>query len=252
MRKNIESRLLCGLGLCFLVTFAASTPSARADVVAPDGTYAGRTYNDLQVLWWQSALSVPVVNNRHPVISAGAFGSIDRVLFLSAAGGSANLTISADTALFFPVVNVECSVLEQFPFHGDDEASLCACAEGHIDNTSGRFARIDGVPVDLASFRFKSPLFQWPPLPENNIAQFSGLNAPAGTTTDAVDAGYYLLLTPLSVGNHVINFGGTYGEPIPGSTDTTYNITVVPEPVTLIPVCIGVVTLLGNRRRRSS
>ena len=58
------------------------------------------------------------------------------------------------------------------------------------------------MPVDLTPFRFVSPLFTWGPVPADNI-----VGAPAGTTSDAVDAGYYLLLTPLTVGSHTIHFG---------------------------------------------
>jgi hypothetical protein len=43
-------------------------------------------------------------------------------------------------------------VTEPDPLHGDDYAELRACANGHIDHTSGLIAVIDGVPVqDLAA-----------------------------------------------------------------------------------------------------
>jgi hypothetical protein len=133
------------------------------------------------------------------------------------------LTIPPGTALFFPVVNTECSVIEPAPFHGDDETSLRACANGHIDNTSGRFAVIDGVPVNnLDAYRVESPLFEFGPLPENNL-----LGAPAGATSPSVDAGVYLLLAPLSVGQHVLRVGGTFDE-FGASIDTTFIITVEP------------------------
>ncbi len=126
------------------------------------------------------------------------------------------------------MVNAECSVLEPDPFHGDDEAELRACANGHIDDTSGLFATIDGVDVrNLNAYRVESPLFEFGPLPEDNLFDFFGLDAPAGTTSPAVDAGVYLLLAPLSVGMHVVHFGGTFDEQ-GFSIDTKFNITVAP------------------------
>lgn len=152
------------------------------------------------------------------------------MLFLAGIGGGATfaITIPPGTPIFFPVVNAECSVLEPDPFHGDDEAELRACANGHIDNTSDLFATIDGVPVNnLDAYRVESPLFEFGPLPEDNLFALFGLDAPAGTTSLAVDAGVYLLLAPLNVGTHVLQFGGTFDE-FGFSIDTTYNITVVP------------------------
>jgi hypothetical protein len=92
-----------------------------------------------------------------------------------------------------------------------------------------------------------TPLFEWGPLPQNNVFQFLGLNAPAGTTSPAVGVGYFLLLEPLSVGQHVINYGFV-GNP-PG---ITFNITVVPEPTSLMihgtAVVAGLVTCRRSRR----
>src|SRR5205814_1731632 len=99
-----------------------------------------------------------------------------------------------------------------------------ACANDHIDNTSGRFAFIDDVAVEnLDAYRVESPLFEFGPLPENNL-----LGAPTGATSPSVDAGFYLLLNPLSVGKHVLHFGATFDE-FGASIDTTYIITVVPK-----------------------
>jgi hypothetical protein len=73
----------------------------------------------------------------------------------------------------------------------------------------------------LDAYRSESPLFEWGPLPENNI-----FGAPEGTTSPAVDAGVYLLVNPLSVGTHVVEFGGTFDE-FGASINTVYIITVV-------------------------
>jgi hypothetical protein len=186
-------------------------------------SFRGLTYAEWEAQWWITAFSIPIVDGNHPLFSGGAFGEQNGVVFLAAVGGGADLpvTISAGQALFLPVINAECSVLEPDPFHGDDEAELRACANGHIDNTAGLYAAIDGVPVNnLQSYRVESPLFVFGPLPADNL-----FGAPAGTTSPSVDAGFYLLVTPLSVGNHTVQVKGTAVD-LNFSIDTTFHIVV--------------------------
>jgi hypothetical protein len=245
MRCNRRSHFVTAtLGLAVLLFLA---PSSRAGILPPDGSYAGRTYNDWQVLWWQTFYGTPIVNGDHPGISGGVLGEQDGVVMLTGIGGGASLdlTILKSSALFFPIFNIESSVFEPPPFHGDDEASLRANSEGLLDQATGLFAEIDGLAVDLTSYRFVSPLFTWGPLPSDNL-----LGAPAGTTSDAVDAGYYLLLTPFgSRGTHTIHFGGTI-ESMGFSIDTTYTLDVVPEPASLTILATGGLGLLAYRWRR--
>ena len=221
----------------FLAICATATPAlagagnqGNPGIIPPHAKFRGLSYGEWGAMWWTTAFSIPVVNDDHPLFSGGTFGGHKGVMFLAGVGGGPpiEVTIAPGTALFFPVINAECSVLEPDPFHGDDEASLRACANGHIDNTSGLFAVIDGVPANnLASYRVESPLFEFGPLPEDNLFDYFGLDAPAGTTSASVDAGVYLLLAPLSVGTHSIHFGGTF-DLLGFSIDTTYVITVAP------------------------
>lgn len=223
--------ILLGAAILAGISPDAQASNQNPGVVPPEAKFRGLSYGEWGARWWSAVFSIPVVGGIHPVISGGAFEGDKGVLFLSGIGGGVtiDITIPAGTPLFFPVVNAECSVLEPDPFHGDDEASLRACANGHIDNTSGLFATIDGVPVNnLDAYRVESPLFKFGPLPEDNLFKFFGLDAPAGTTSPAVDAGVYLLLAPLSVGTHEVHFGGTFDE-FGFSIDTKFNITVEPK-----------------------
>jgi hypothetical protein len=80
------------------------------------------------------------------------------------------------------------------------------------------------VPVNnLDAYRVDSPLFEFGPLPEDNI-----LGEPAGATSPSVDAGVYLLLAPLSVGQHLVHVGGTFDD-FGVSIDTMFLITVEPR-----------------------
>ncbi len=152
------------LALCgFVIPLASVTSPAYAEILPPDGIYAGRTYNEWQVLWQQTAFATPIVNGDHPFISGGSLGEQDGVILLTGVVGVANLslTISDNTAIFFPILNIESSIYESPPFHGDDEASLAANSNGLLDQATNLFAEIDGVAVNLTPYRFLSPLFTW-------------------------------------------------------------------------------------------
>jgi len=198
-------------------------------ILPPNAQYRGFTYGEWGAMWWQAAFAIPVVDGNHPLFSGGAFQGPKGVVFLAGVFAEepavVEVTIPAGTPLFFPIINSECSEFEPPPFHGDNEEELRDCANLIIDNTSDLFAVIDGRPVrNLAAYRTQSPLFIWGPLPANNI-----VGGPAGTTSPSVDAGVYLLLAPLSVGKHVIAYGGTFGGQLSGSINTKYIITVVPR-----------------------
>jgi hypothetical protein len=228
-RTRSALALKSAVAAAVLAVLMATAPAHSAgrnpnpDVIPPGSNYRGLTYGEWGALWWSTILSVPIVDGDHPFFSGGAFGDDKGVVFLAAVGGGATIdvTIPAGASLFFPVVNAECSVLEPDPFHGDDEAELRACANGFMDHTSGLSAVIDGAPVqNLAAYRVESPLFQFGPLPADNE-----FGAPEGTTSLSVDAGFYLLLAPLTPGQHTIQVKGTVDD-LSFTIDTTFHVTV--------------------------
>lgn len=203
-------------------------------IIPPNANFRGKSYGEWAASWWQVLFAVPVVSGSHPYLNGGPFQGENGVVYLAAVASAPvtpvtiDVTIPAGTPLFVPIINAECSVFEPDPFHGVDEESLRTCANGHIDQTSGVSAKLDGKKVqDLEKYRVESPLFTYV-LPESNLFAFFGLDAPAGTTSDAVDAGYYLLLAPLSVGEHKLRIRATFDE-FGTFIDTTYNITVQPR-----------------------
>ena len=219
MRTRLAGALLVTVIAC---TSAHQVLAANGNpgVIPPNAKYRGLSYGEWGAKWWQAAFAIPDGNGDHPIIVGGAFGGDKRVIFLAGVVSvpvEIHVTVPPGTALFFPVVNTECSVIEGDPFHGDNEEELRACANGFIDATFGLFAEIDGKPIqNLDAYRVESPLFEFGPLPEGNI-----FGAPEGTTSLSVDAGVYLLVPPLSPGTHEIRFGAQ-NFPI----DTTYIITV--------------------------
>jgi len=64
-------------------------------------------------------------------------------------------------------------------------------------------------------------------MPENNL-----LGMPEGTTSSAVSDGYFVMVRPLSAGEHVLHFGGAFvftlaedGFDFSFTLDITYRIT---------------------------
>jgi hypothetical protein len=216
--------LAAAVGLLIVGPAPARAVTVNPGIVPHDARYRGLTYEQWQARWWQWAFSIPA-DASHPFFAGGNVlqNQTDHVWFLAGVVGSTevrSITVPAGTALFFPIVNVECSNLEPDPFHGDDPASRSSCANGHIDRTSGLAATIDGRPVSgLDGFRGESPDFAFGPLPDPNL-----IGAPAGAVGRSVDVGVYLLLTPLPSGEHTIHFAGTFDE-FGVSIDTTFHIT---------------------------
>src|SRR5262245_26649404 len=140
------------LSVVTLAAILSHAPAQGGDnnpgVMPPHAKFRGLSYGEWAAQWWKAAFSIPVPEG-NPTLVGGPFPGDKGVLFLPCIGGEAefSITIPRGTPLFFPVLNAECSVLEPDPFHGDNEAELRTCANNHMDNTSGLFAKIDGVPV---------------------------------------------------------------------------------------------------------
>jgi hypothetical protein len=236
------------------IEVAAARPEGRGNSnpgVAPIQSHAfGQTYGEWAASFNQWSFSLPV--DEHPLFDTAdiSTGQTGRVWFL---GGTFTAfpdeddpntvigiadrtgTVPAGTALFFPIVAVNTSELEG---NGSTEAELRDAANSLADAIvpESLTATVDGRPVEgLISYRAESPLFEIGPLPDNNILQAGGLDAPEGATSPAVADGVFLLLRPLPVGEHTIHFTGTaefteeeHGFDLTFKLDITYTITVAP------------------------
>ena len=212
------------------------------EVLPPNSHPFGATYGEWTARWWKWCYSLP--RDHHPLfdtadVSAGQSG---HVWFLGGTFatveeggivvGKANrtCTVPVGTALFFPIVNVEAATAEG---NGDTDADLRAVAEYYINHTTNLACKIDGRPVNnLQNYRVQSPLFQYGPLPDNNVPE---PQLPTGTVSDAVSDGVWLMLAPLSVGHHTIHFTGEFvftqaqdGFDFTFKLDITYHLTIMP------------------------
>jgi hypothetical protein len=232
MKNTKTATFLAVMALSVALTAVARPPAGKGNqgnpgIAPPQSSSHGMSYADWSAEWWKWAVSMPM--DHHPLaetadVSEGQAGS---VWFLGGSFVTAevvrNCTIPTGKALFFPVLNTECSTIEPEPFTGETEAELRACAKGWVDGAIG-FCTIDGVPVqNLGQYRVQSPLFTFGPLPEDNVLF---IDVPPGTTGQSVSDGIWLMVAPLSVGQHTIDFGGTFSS---GFTfHITYNLTVAP------------------------
>jgi hypothetical protein len=218
----------------------AATSNIRAQtlnpgVLDPTNTYEGKTYAYWSAAHWQWVYSLPT--DEHPLFDTGdvSVGQTGDVWFLGGTYttttdtngviyGTAvrDCTIPQGKALFFALIDAESSTAEG---NGTNYAELLANSQALIDGVDTLSCTIDGQTVsNLTAYRAASDLFTWGPLPTNNVFG-DPVNFPAGTTSQAVADGYYMLVLPMAPGDHTIHFMGG----VPGfELNITYNIIVTP------------------------
>jgi hypothetical protein len=145
-------------------------------------------------------------------------------------------SIPAGKRLFFPLIN---SIAFDTPGVCGQEGSLSVAelrtnAADQLDNPENLSVTLDNQSI--SSFRrTRSPVFEIA-LPEDNVfdAICEGLglgNVPGGIYSPAVEVGFYVLLHPLSPGEHVLKFYAEIPGPEGAVVDVTYVLTVVPVTV---------------------
>jgi hypothetical protein len=208
-------------------------------LVAPSQAYSdgvpdiqGKTYGEWSALWWQWAVIEPPATN--PLLdTTGDFcdkNQTGQVWFLAGFFGKTSgknkvvirtCTIPRGQYIFFPIVNT---------FAGNDPGGTTPEEDWRkfvfdIMNSFGSnlTCELDGVPVvfnpNTPIVRTQSPAFTLT-LTANNI-----FGAPAGDYPTNVSDGYWVMLQPLSPGNHVLHFR-TSPPKNEGYQDITYNLTV--------------------------
>lgn len=238
-RQSCRRVLIALLVVLGLQLPAASLPveaGGNPGVIPPNAKPHGLSYGEWSARWWQWAFSLPVPDNPFFDVDGnctnGANGQSGHVWFLTGVinvSGTAerNCTVPTGQMLFFPILNIECATLEG---NGSTEAELRACTASFMSSVTNVAAELDGRPTqNFERYRAASPLFTYGPLPDDNVLQLFGFDAPEGTTSLAAADGFYLMLAPLSVGQHTLHYTGTFGPPNNFTLDITYNLTVSPH-----------------------
>ena len=226
------------------------TPFTPTGLVAGNPPVYGKTYGEWGAEWWTWASSFP--SGMNPVQDETGelcdLGQSAPVWFLAGSFGVTGVerscTVPAGTAIFFPLVN---ATWVEFPgdeiFTDEDIRYLLATAVGDIacqlratvDSTIAPIFGGGEVPAPVTDWqrpvvRAQSPKYQ-ADLPEGNI-----FGAPAGLNPRMIAEGYWVMLPPLSPGQHVVTLNAAQcveREGEPGvldrvfETEVTYNLTVV-------------------------
>lgn len=218
--------LLVGLALSSAPTASATNPG----ILPPQSSAYGQTYGEWAADWWTWVIEQgfwPLVDSTGEDCAVGQSG---QVWFLAGSWvGPVERTceVPAGKALFFPVQNYAWFSFPDDPYIGypdypepGGEEVVRAGLAAYNDGTGGRYASIDGVEVeDLDDYRVTSPEFE-ALLPDGNA-----FGLPEMTLGPNYDDGWYLMLAPLSVGEHEIEFTGDDGD-----QDIKYNLEVVAGP----------------------
>ncbi|MFM9912834.1 MAG: hypothetical protein ACKVN9_04805 [Methylophilaceae bacterium] len=196
--------------------------SNQSAVLPPDFKLEGRSAGDLSAEWWQWALrdfpdSNPIEDTSGALCQNNQKGI---VWFLAGQHGAEKTkrtcVIPAEKYLFFPVINNVTWAKEQ------GEASTCEEALKAVaintDSAIGLYVEVDGVAVkNVSQFRAKTKQCF-------NVFEHADESHFYNAYPSASD-GFWIALKPLSKGQHVIKFGGTYPNN-QFSQDVEYQLTV--------------------------
>jgi hypothetical protein len=204
-------------------------------VLPPQSHAFGLSYGEWSAQWWKWAMELPVDGPiPHPFVDDPAydvtFGQSGKVWFLAAPFGtvSRTCTIPVGKALCVGLLNVESSDLEGL---GSTEAEQRANAKWQADHIKDVTCSVDGAAIQqIDRYRVESPQFSFT-APDPWL--FSP--APGGAGTSVSD-GYFVMIAPLSVGQHTIHYSGAFhfstadGDPFDwdATLDMTYHLTVAP------------------------
>jgi hypothetical protein len=248
-RRVIAGLPLALAGLAVLASAVGPAVAGQGNlgntaIVPPHSNFRGRTYSEWSAAAFQWLMSLPFTH--HPLFDTAdcSAGQSGHVWFIdgSLAGGAVDrsCTVPAGTALFLmiaangPVDNTGCAgdVIQPTNFTIDQLRALArANLESFLDDRG--MAEIDGVLVEGLSgldtpYRVQSTVFGYTVPPFDNILELINgdcyRNPPAAAlrVDEAVADGVYVLIKPLSAGQHTIRFGNPRLVPL----GSVYHITV--------------------------
>jgi hypothetical protein len=173
----------------------------------------GKSYSQWVTEWWKWTMQFDC--SHFPIRDeSGSWESQNQsgpVYFLAGRRGfTLNVTIPADVSLFFPLVSVE----------ENSVPDLVQTAINDVNTIYDPSLTIDGQSIDVTNYKFISEVFTTTANADLANCFDPGLT---GASQDFAAGGYFVMLKPLSPGQHVIHRLASVQQ---GPTfDITYNIT---------------------------
>ena len=237
MRLKTAPSLLA-LGILIL---AGASPALAVN--AELDSFSGRSYGELTAAWSQWQFSIPASEN--PRFAQGAVdcsrNQSGPIWFLAAATTGTetfvrSCTVPHSKALFFPVLN---STWVNEPGENVTVAEKRDILDGVLSDVrpgllNSRSCRLE-VTIDgqistflsIPTVRVQSPPFFV------NLGPDPIFGTPNATDPESITDGFWVLLPPLSQGQHVLRIQGAFCEfdsteihPFIGGVDVTYNLNV--------------------------
>ncbi len=212
---------------------------SAASVLPPNSTVDGKPIGDWTAEWWQWVLPIPTKENPH-LDTDGRWAHVGQprgsVFFLGGVLGfvpgavTRTFTVPENKFLLVPLLEVASDNFNVFPPFTIEE--LREQSANIVLNPAELHASIDGLPIaGLFDDRVISPVFSYDFTNADNLLSFA-YGVPIVGFDDPIAAdGYWLMLEPLYVGWHVLNYGGTYRNSFFYPNDVVARITVVPVPL---------------------
>lgn len=225
LSQSLTFIVLVLLACALATSLAPAGGNDNPRVLPPHAKAYGMTYGEWAAEWWTWLASIPATSNPQ-LDETGEFcdvGQSGPVWFLAASFGGGvwerECEVPAGKSIFFPIVPAAFWV----PEDGDTEEEVRAAANASMDGVDFLECTVDEVPLEnLFDYRAESPAFT---LPDTLLVDF-GFDE--GDRFPAVADGYWIMLAPLSRGEHVVRFRMHIEEgPFAGSEyDVTYFLTV--------------------------
>jgi hypothetical protein len=236
LTKMIPKPVRFGPALAGLALLVIAASSLSGQVLPPSSLPYGQSYAGWSAQWWQWTLSQST--NQIEMVSGPMSGPVE---FLAGATASdtetRKVTIPAGTSLFFPILSTWDDNSSCPAFTTNTVAELQAAADGNWSAVTVTTCTIDGVavgglgdPQTSDYFTQATPFSYTTALTNSVIDAVYGDPCIAGGTTigPAVADGVYVMLAPLAVGTHTIEFVGIVGPTNAPylDVDLTYQVTV--------------------------
>ena len=231
------------LGVLAVLLFAAEAQARNPGILPPDQSFNGKTYSEWAAEWGKWDASIPWSTSPR-MDTTGEWADLNQsgpVWFLSDAvlsilgrdrAVTRTVTIPEDTWLFIPVVRTGWTVFEVAgdpPWSPEERERVRGLIDAFVDRVDLLSCEIDGVSVtDLHAYDFATPDGgeYMETYPDDNFLVALGYDVPGFTYGPTIDRGVYLMVRPLSAGEHTVHFTSAVREPHRYAIDVTYELTV--------------------------